>query len=95
MFFALTAINLELVHALRALGEKRSVPPAQLALAYLLKLSLVIIPIPGSSSEKRALESAPAPLPPLPFKVPSCAALTTGRARRHRGGQRRDDAGRL
>ncbi|KAL7412412.1 aldo/keto reductase [Mrakia frigida] len=53
-------INLQLTAALKSFAAKRGIPSAQLALAYLLKLSDKIIPIPGSSHIKRTLENVEA-----------------------------------
>jgi len=55
-----SAINLQLTAALKTFAAKRGIPSAQLALAYLLKLSENIIPIPGSSHIKRTLENVEA-----------------------------------
>jgi len=50
-------VNLKLVHAVDDIAKKKGVPPSQLALAWILKLSPHAIPIPGSSSTERALEN--------------------------------------
>lgn len=50
-------INIKLVNAMHEIAAKKGVPPSQLALAWILQLSPRTIPIPGSSSTKRALEN--------------------------------------
>ncbi|CDZ96728.1 Voltage-gated shaker-like K channel, subunit beta/KCNAB [Phaffia rhodozyma] len=50
-------INLKLTDALKSLAEKRGITASQLALAYVLKLSPNLIPIPGSSNVVRIKEN--------------------------------------
>lgn len=49
--------NIKLAEQLKGLAEKRGVTPAQLALAYILRLYEKVIPIPGSSSPERAKQN--------------------------------------
>ncbi|GFZ44204.1 hypothetical protein JCM24511_01925 [Saitozyma sp. JCM 24511] len=51
------AKNLELVEKVARLAEKKGVTNSQLALAYILRMSPMVLPIPGSSSPERILSN--------------------------------------
>lgn len=53
-------VNLEIVDKLHEIAKEKGVTAGQLALAYLLQLSDVIIPIPGSGNAARVDENAKA-----------------------------------
>jgi aryl-alcohol dehydrogenase-like predicted oxidoreductase len=52
--------NLALADAIRALAEEKRCTPAQLALAWLLRRHDDVVPIPGTSSERRLEENVDA-----------------------------------
>ena len=49
--------NLELVHDIRAIADRKGVTPGQIALAWVLAKSPIIIPIPGTKKAKYAAEN--------------------------------------
>jgi len=49
--------NIKLVHAVKAIAEKKGVTPAQLAIAWVATLGPHVIPLPGSSTAKRTIEN--------------------------------------
>jgi len=52
--------NLEIVHRVEELAERRGCTPAQLALAWLLARGEDVVPIPGSTRSERVAENAAA-----------------------------------
>ena len=49
--------NLELVNDIRKIADKKGVTPGQIALAWVLQKSPIIIPIPGTKKEKYLVEN--------------------------------------
>jgi len=49
--------NIKLVHAVKAIANKKGVTPAQLAIAWVATLGSHVIPLPGSSKPDRTLEN--------------------------------------